>query len=146
MSVVVVVLPLLPVMATIGEEQNQLLTSNSEHTRMPRFNASRTDGASLGTPGLMTITSQPKMRSVCASVSNPMPAASNSAIACASDDAGDLSLTKTRAPFAFRSFATAIPLLAAPMTVTDVPSTRFMTRYRTLNVDRLRIISRIAMM
>ena len=51
---VVVVLPLVPVMATMGASQNQDAASISEYTSIPARNACCTMFACVGTPGLST--------------------------------------------------------------------------------------------
>src|ERR1051326_4784059 len=123
MSVVVVVFPFVPVTATIGAGQNQLATSSSLTILNPRPAASRTIGLSEGTPGLNTRRSFPKSRSECAPVSNPIPAERSSASCGWSFSGAALSLTNTIAPFDVRSFATATPLRAAPMTAMRFPRT-----------------------
>ena len=65
-SVVVVVLPLVPVTAMIGPSRNMAPTSISLITGMPRRSASTMTGASPGTPGLTTTRSAANTRALCA--------------------------------------------------------------------------------
>ena len=60
-SSVVVVLPLVPVMPTIGlrSSSRRYASSTSAHTGMPAERAARTIAASSGTPGLLTSRSAP---------------------------------------------------------------------------------------
>ena len=73
-SVVVVVFPFDPVMATIGPGRNRAASSISPITLSPMSSACTNDGASTGTPGLTTIRSCPRnVRSPCPPVSTVMP-------------------------------------------------------------------------
>ena len=73
-SVVVVVFPFDPVMATIGPGRNCAASSISPITASPIARACTSIGASTGTPGLTTIRSCPRnVRSPCPPVSTVIP-------------------------------------------------------------------------
>ena len=64
---VVVVLPLVPVIATMGASQNQDAASISEYTESPARRACCTMFDCVGTPGLSTMKSASIARAVCPS-------------------------------------------------------------------------------
>jgi hypothetical protein len=139
---------LVPVIATIGAGENQLATSTSLNTGFPSASASRTMGASDGTPGLSTTTSASRTRHEFSPNSYGIPRASSSPCAAFILSAGALSLRNTLAPCALSSAATASPLLAPPRTLKTFPLISCWRNevYLTLNVARLRIIKRTAAM
>ncbi len=112
---VVVVLPLVPVIATIGALQNHDAASISETTGVPRSIAARTSAAVDGTPGDTTIRSQASETSPCPPNSTLTPTASISSRTSARS--GPLSVSRTPAPADASRRAAAIPLRAAPTTV-----------------------------
>jgi hypothetical protein len=99
----------------IGAAQNQLAISSSLTTVIDRLSASVTTGASLGTPGLITMREQSKARSLCRSVSNAMFAAESCIVLPVRLSALRLSLTNTSAPCRDNSMAAPTPLRAAPI-------------------------------
>src|SRR4029077_187002 len=116
---VVVVLPLAPVMATIGPDRNCAAISISPITFSPRLRACTSCGASTGTPGLTTIKSCPrKVRSPWPPVSTVIPCSSRSRISSRSSASGLESDTVTRAPRDLRKRAEATPDLPSPTTRT----------------------------
>src|SRR5215831_6333178 len=121
-SVVVVVLPFDPVMATIGPVRNRAASSISPMTVSPRVRACTSGGASTGTPGLTTIRSCPrKVRSPCPPVSTVMPLSSRTGISLRSSSPLLVSETETLAPCRFRNNADATPDFPRPTTSTRFP-------------------------
>src|SRR5215216_5828086 len=120
-NVVVVDLPLVPVMATIGPFSQREASSSSPIVSTPLPRASSNTGCSSATPGLATI------RSACASVEDRCPPSSSSIPRWRNRDAssneGRTSVSSTRAPLRASSSAAAMPLRAAPTTTTRRPAT-----------------------
>src|SRR5215475_9062991 len=123
-SVVVVVLPFDPVMATIGPERFWAASSISPITDSPRERACTSGAASTGTPGLTTIRSCPRnVRSPWPPVSTAMPWSRSRGISSRSWSGDFVSETVTRAPRAFRNSADATPDLPSPTTSTRLSLT-----------------------
>src|SRR5215470_2597086 len=121
-SVVVVVLPFDPVMATIGPERFWAASSISPITDSPKERACTSGAASTGTPGLTTIRSCPrKVRSPCPPVSTVMPLSSRTGISLRSSSPLLVSETETLAPCRFRNNADATPDFPRPTTSTRFP-------------------------
>src|SRR5579859_2284591 len=121
-SVVVVVLPFDPVMATIGPGKNCAASSISPITLSPSERACTSGGASTGTPGLTTIRSCPrKVRSPWPPVSTVMPLSSSTGISLRSSSPLLVSDTETLAPCFFKNKAEATPDLPRPTTSTRFP-------------------------
>src|SRR5262252_41088 len=118
---VVVDFPFVPVIATMRPRSHRDASSSSPMTGTPAFRAFATTGCSGGTPGLITI------RSASANVSARCPPSSSATPSWRSGSASDASVrvsdTVTRAPRFASSSAAAMPLLAAPATVTRLPFT-----------------------
>ena len=141
-SAVVVVFPFVPVMATIGPGQNQLATSSSLTTCIPRATASFTSGTVDGTPGLSTSTSASAALAVCPpnSAGTPMRASSSG-----SDPSRAASTLLAQKHLRARRLQEAGCSNAASGTAENTePLARNLPPHRTLNVARLRIIRRMA--
>src|SRR6266481_521597 len=118
-SVVVVVFPLEPVIATIGPGRCRAASSISPMTGSPAPRACTSGGASTGTPGLTTIRSWPRnVRSPWPPVSTVMPWSSRIGISSRSWSGDLVSETVTRAPRSLRNRAAATPDLPSPTTRT----------------------------
>src|ERR1700678_3012043 len=118
-SVVVVVLPFDPVIATIFPCRNRLASSTSPIMGIPNALVCCTSGVSVGTPGDTTIKScRRNVSNPCPPDSTMIPASSSAGISCASATALRASLTVTRAPRARRNIAADKPDLPSPTTNT----------------------------
>src|SRR5436309_3541474 len=120
-NAVVVDFPLVPVIAITRPRSHHDASSSSPTIGTPRSRAALTAVCSGGTPGLSTIRSADVNVSVrCPPISRPIPS-------CRSGSASGIPLRVsdkvTIAPRSARSLAAAIPLRAAPTTVTRLPVT-----------------------
>ncbi len=126
-SSVVVVLPLVPVMATIGRSRKRAASSISPITGTPRAAAATRGGRSWGTPGLSTTASKPVMsmasRFPRAPVSTCAPSSVNEAALSARASETEVSAAVTVAPRRRRNRATASPDTPRPTTRKDRPFT-----------------------
>src|SRR5512145_2820617 len=119
-SAVVVLLPLVPVMATTGTSpRKRQASSTSPQTGTPVRRAAWIGAMESGTPGETTTRSAPEKSPSSwppstLRIGSPASAASGSA----SSASGLRSVTVTFAPSRAQSFAAATPLFASPMTVT----------------------------
>src|SRR5262249_52950895 len=118
---VVVDFPFVPVIATMRPRSQREASSSSPMTGTPALRAFATTGCSGGTPGLITI------KSASANVSARCPPSSSATPSWRSGSAagasGCVSDNVPRAPRFASSSAAAMPLLAAPATVTRFPFT-----------------------
>src|SRR6266849_6508302 len=113
---VVVLLPLVPVMATSGHGSSPKASSISLSTAMPRRTAAASTGASRGTPGLGTTRSIPASRS---GPSSPRRSSTPAGIPLTPRAAaGRASAARTRTPRAASAAATACPVRRKPSTRT----------------------------
>src|SRR6516225_600740 len=118
-SVVVVVFPFEPVIATIGPGICRVANSISPITGSPDARACSRGGASKGTPGLTTIKSCPRnVRSPCPPVSTVIPWSRSRGISSRNWSGDLVSETVTRAPCSFRNNAEATPDFPSPTTST----------------------------
>ncbi len=131
-SVVVVVLPFDPVMATMEPGRNCAASSISPMTTSPRARACANFGASTGTPGLTTMRSWPrKVRSPWPPVSTVIPWSSSTGISLRSSSPLLVSETVTLAPCAFMKSAEATPDLPRPTTSTRLLFSSISTYFTT---------------
>src|SRR5579862_491668 len=117
-SVVVVLLPFVPVMATTGHDSMRKASSISLHTGIPRRTAAASSAASRGTPGLGTTRSMSRSRS---GPSSPSRSSTPAGTRGAPLAAGRASATRTRAPRCASAAATASPVRRKPTTRTCRP-------------------------
>ena len=127
-SSVVVVLPLVPLMATIGSLRKRLASSSSPIIGTDLLLASCNCGKFRGTPGLTTMRSA----SVNSSAGWPPNANEHPSLEAESasepkSSAGRWSVMVTRAPWSRRNSATARPVRASPTTSTFLSLRSFMS-------------------
>ena len=135
-SVVVVVLPLVPVIAASGTSMKCAASSISLMISIPAFCAASSCGRSMATPGETTIRSLARKvawswRSSSRSISKPASSASGPA----SWVSLRRSVTVTRAPFEARKRAQATPVLARPTTRIFLFFNSMNRPYRILSVE-----------
>ena len=116
-NVVVVVLPLVPEMASTSPCRSDQASSSSPTMGMPCSFAASTTGASMGTPGLMTRPSTSESRRTGSSASRNSHAVPRSASSSPPKASSGLRSESTGvAPFSKSSCAAATPLRAMPTT------------------------------
>ena len=121
---VVVVLPFVPVMATMRPFKYREASSTSPITSAPPRSAYRIGMAVAGTPGLMTTKSTWSRSQLGASPGKqPIPSLFSASASALQFSIGFESLSATVAPRAARNLAHAMPLRAAPTTKTFLPAT-----------------------
>src|SRR5512137_171669 len=123
-SAVVVLLPLVPVMATTGTcSRSRKASSTSPTTGIPARRAAAMPGSVSGTPGDTTTRSaEVKSRSSCPPSASEIASPSSEASVPASSAMVRRSVTVTRAPSRAASRAAAAPLRASPTTSTFFPA------------------------
>src|SRR5688572_4136 len=119
-SAEVVVLPLVPVMATVSASMARQPSSSSPITGTPRLRAGASCEPSTGTPGLMTTSSVPAKAA--APSTRCTPSAASAATSRPSEATGFRSVARTSAWAAASRRAAATPRLARPTTVTRRPA------------------------